>query len=124
MIRAGIAIILTGIGMVLLPVETESICLLGLIIIGFGCAPVYPSIIHATPGNFGAENSQAIIGVQMAGAYTGSTFMAPLFGLIADNVSIGLFPFYLLLFTAGLLLMTELLNKTVQKKSCNGERQL
>ena len=80
-------------------------------IFGLGCAPVYPSIIHSTPANFGKENSQAIIGVQMASAYVGSTFMPPLFGLIAQHLSLKLFPAYLALLLLALLLMTEGLNR-------------
>ena len=65
---------------------------------GLGCAPIYPSIIHSTPDNFGRENSQAVIGIQTASAYLGSTFMPPVFGLLAAHVSISLYPVYLLLF--------------------------
>jgi len=115
MIRGSVAVMLTGIIMVLLPVQADQVCLIGLIIIGLGCGPVYPAIIHSTPYNFGASNSQAIIGVQMAGAYTGSTFMPPLLGLIARTTGIGVYPIYALVFAGVLLLMTELLNKTVDK---------
>jgi fucose permease len=78
---------------------------------------VYPSIIHATPANFGKENSSAIVGVQMASAYTGMTLMPPLFGIIADNVTISLYPAYILFFVIILLVMTEKLNKTVSKRN-------
>ena len=63
---------------------------------GVGSAPIYPCIIHSTPESFGRENSQAIIGVQMASAYIGSTFMPPVFGLIAQYGSIGAYPVYLM----------------------------
>lgn len=68
----------------------------GFVIIGLGCAPIYPCIIHSTPNNFGAENSGAIIGIQMAGAYVGSTFIPPLFGLLGNAVSFKIMPFYLI----------------------------
>lgn len=106
LIRIGILTVLAGAALVLLPLPLHFPALAGLIVIGFGCAPIYPSIIHSTPANFGAENSQAIIGVQMASAYLGSTFMPPLFGLLAAHVSIGLYPAYLLLF-GGLMLFTQ-----------------
>ena len=77
LIRLGSAVIITGIIMVWLPLGIDALALAGLIVIGFGCAPVYPSIIHLTPVNFGADNSQAIIGIQMATAYIGNTFMPP-----------------------------------------------
>lgn len=113
MIRIGLIVIAVGLVAVILPVQTEFVPFTGLILIGLGCAPVYPCIIHETPKNFGEENSQAIIGIQMASAYTGSTFMPPVFGFLAQNVSIALYPFYLILFLGFSLIMTERLNRVV-----------
>jgi len=113
MIYIGIAVIFVGIAAVWFPIKADWVSLYGLIVIGLGCAPVYPSIIHSTPSNFGAENSQAIIGVQMASAYTGATFMPPLFGLIADHINVGLYPVFLLVFAVLILIMMRLLNRTV-----------
>ena len=103
MIRIGTGIVLCGVLLIVLPFKITSV--IGFIIIGLGCAPVYPCIIHSTPKNFGAENSQGIIGIQMASAYVGSTFMPPLFGLIANNVSLTLMPLYLAFFLILLLIM-------------------
>lgn len=103
MIRLGAAVALTGVGLLMLPIGSDALCFAGLVIMGLGCGPIYPSIIHATPTSFGAENSQAIIGIQMAFAYTGSTFMPPLFGLIAQHLSMELFPLFLGLFLAAML---------------------
>ena len=111
MIRIGIAVMALGVVLILLPLRSDLPSLAGLVVFGLGCAPVYPSIIHSTPRNFGKENSQAIIGVQMASAYVGSTFMPPLFGLIAQHLSLKLFPAYLALLLLALLLMTEGLNR-------------
>jgi fucose permease len=108
---------LAGIIAILLPVTSDVLCLSGLIVIGLGCAPVYPSIIHATPDNFGKENSQAIIGVQMASAYLGPTIVPPLFGLIANNTGMGLYPMFLLTLTVLMLYMTEKLNKVKSQNS-------
>ena len=94
--RTGFAIIALGIAAVLLPLG-DALALAGLVLVGLGCAPVYPCIIHATPARFGAERSQAVIGILMAGAYLGNCLMPPLFGLIANHISIGLLPPYLLL---------------------------
>ena len=94
--RAGFVIIALGIAAVLLPLG-NAMALAGLVLVGLGCAPVYPCIIHATPARFGAERSQAVIGILMAGAYLGNCLMPPLFGLIANHISIGLLPPYLLL---------------------------
>jgi len=113
MIRLGIGIIFAGISAVILPLGSAFLCLFGLAIIGLGCAPIYPSIIHSTPVNFGAENSQAIVGVQMASAYTGATFMPPIFGLIANHIDVRLYPVFILIFAALMLFTTELLNRSV-----------
>lgn len=113
MIRVGIIVMVIGVAMVLTPVN--AISLAGLVVIGLGAAPVYPCVIHATPDNFGKENSQALVGIQMASAYTGTTLMPPLFGLIAQHISVGLYPWYLLIFAALMLCMTELLNRTIDK---------
>lgn len=94
--RAGFGIILLGIVPVLLPLGNTA-ALIGLSLIGLGCAPIYPSIIHATPERFGAEHSQAVIDVLMASAYLGNCLMPPIFGLIANHISISLLPVYLLL---------------------------
>ena len=111
MIRAGLGVMALGVGLILLPLASNLPALCGLVIFGLGCAPVYPSIIHSTPFNFGRENSQAIIGIQMASAYVGSTLMPPLFGLLAQRLSLRLYPLYLAVLTVLLFVMTERLNR-------------
>lgn len=115
LIRLGGVVVLFGIAMVALPTASCVPALAGLVMIGLGCAPVYPSIIHATPANFGKENSQAIIGIQMASAYVGTTFMPPVFGLIAQHVSIALYPAFLLVFVILMLVMSERMNRRLDK---------
>lgn len=112
-IRVGIGITAIGIIMIMLRIEKDIVSLIGLIVIGLGCAPIYPSIIHSTPFNFGKENSQAIVGIQMASAYTGSTFMPLIFGLIVPHTNISLYPFYLFIFIILMIVSNELLNKSV-----------
>lgn len=107
MIRLGTGIAICGVLGIALPFKITSI--IGFIIIGLGCAPVYPCIIHSTPKNFGAENSQGIIGIQMASAYVGSTFMPPIFGLLANHISLKLMPLYLVFF---LILLLVMISKT------------
>ncbi len=114
LIRIGAGIIVVGIVLIAIPVKTEICALIGFVVVGLGCAPVYPSIIHATPANFGQEHSQAVIGVEMASAYVGTTFMPPLFGLIAQYADIGFLPLFLAIFLVLLFCMTELLNRTVK----------
>lgn len=111
MIRLGIGVILGGIVCLFLPLGRMG-SLAGLILVGVGCAPVYPSIIHSTPVHFGAERSQALIGVQMAAAYVGSCFMPPVFGFLTNHISVSLFPVYLL---AILLLMFVMHEKMLVK---------
>ena len=110
MIRMGQGIIAAGILVMLLPLG-EMASLAGLILIGLGCAPIYPCIIHSTPAHFGAEKSQAIIGVQMASAYVGTCLMPPLFGLIANHITVALMPLYLLVILILMAVMHECLSK-------------
>lgn len=119
LIRAGEAVIVLGILVLWLPLGGVS-DLAGLILIGLGCAPIYPSVIHSTPEYFGAERTSAIIGVQMASAYVGILIMPPLFGLIANYINISLLPVYLLGMTAVMLGMHE---KLVSIKLINGDSQ-
>lgn len=109
MVRCGQAVALLGVVLLLLPLS-GGVTLAGLGLIGFGCAPIYPSLLHETPENFGAGNSQAIMGMQMASAYVGSTFMPPVFGLLAQQVSIGLYPVYLVMFVVLMFIMVERMN--------------
>lgn len=115
LIRMGAAIIAVGIALLFVNVH-YMVALVGFIVIGLGCAPVYPCIIHMTPAVFGADKSQAMIGVQMAFAYTGILTMPPLFGVIAENISISLLPVYLLLFIALMSAMHELVLKKAAKQ--------
>lgn len=108
MIRLGQGIILLGVLALFLPLGS-TISLIGFILIGLGCAPIYPCIIHSTPDHFGADHSQAIIGVQMASAYVGTCLMPPVFGLIANNITVALLPAYLILFLVLLSVMHEIL---------------
>ena len=115
MLRIGEGIILAGLALVgaaaIVPAVPSGVACAGFVVAGFGCAPVYPSIIHSTPAHFGADRSQAIIGVQMAFAYLGTTAMPPLFGVLARHVTPSLLPLYLL---ALLVLMAFLYERVVR----------
>lgn len=110
MIRLGQVLILVGIIIMLLPVGAY-VSLAGLIMIGLGCAPIYPCVIHSTPAHFGEDKSQAVIGVQMAFAYTGTLCMPPLFGIIANTITVALLPVYLILLLVLMVIMHEALCK-------------
>ena len=106
LIRMGLGIITTGIALLLLPFHSV-FALIGFVVIGLGCAPIYPCIIHMTPTVFGEDKSQAMIGVQMAFAYTGFLIMPSLFGVIADYISIALLPVYQFVLLALMFVMHE-----------------
>ena len=111
LIRMGCAVIGLGVAAMLLPMG-RNMALVGLILVGLGCAPIYPCIIHSTPEHFGPERSQALIGVQMASAYVGTLLMPPLFGVIANAIDVGLMPFYLL----GILVLMAVMHERMLKK--------
>ena len=109
MIRLGQGILALGVVVMLLPLgKLGSVA--GLVLVGLGCAPIYPCVIHSTPDHFGEENSQAIIGVQMASAYVGTCAAPPVFGLIANHISVGLLPVFLGCINVVMILMCEKLN--------------
>lgn len=110
MIRIGQTVIFTGVTTMLLPLG-DVFDMAGLLLIGLGCAPVYPSVIHSTPDHFGPENSQALIGVQMASAYIGSLSAPPIFGLIANHITVSVLPVYIGILLTVMILMCERLNR-------------
>jgi fucose permease len=114
LIQIGTGIIILGIIFISIPVKISTPALLGFVIMGLGCAPIYPAIIHSTPKNFGKENSQSIIGIQMASAYVGSTFIPPIFGLIANYININLLSIFLMFFVVLMFIMTQKVNKYTQ----------
>ena len=113
MIVLGTFVSIIGIALLLIP--SSIVSCVGLVVLGLGFAPIYPCIIHSTPDNFGEENSGAIIGIQMASAYTGSTFIPPLFGLVAQYLGFEIFPMYICTFIILMILMTEYTFRTVRK---------
>ena len=122
MIRLGTGVLICGIGALALPTASYTAAIAAFLVIGFGCAPIYPCIIHSTPANFGAENSGAIIGIQMAGAYVGSTFVPPFFGLLGNALGFSIMPVYLLCFAALMIAMTELTFRTAEKERSDTAR--
>ena len=127
MVRMGQVLIACGVVILFLPLGA-SVSLAGFVMIGLGCAPIYPCLIHSTPDHFGADKSQAIIGIQMACAYVGSSLMSsayvgnlampPLFGLIAGHITVSLLPVYLSAILVLMIVMHEgLIRKTAQKEA-------
>ena len=122
MIIFGTCILTCGIAMLFIPAPTL-VAVIGFVAIGFGCGPIYPCIIHSTPYNFGAENSGAIIGIQMASAYVGSTFIPPLFGLLGRRLGFEIMPAYLLVFVILMITMTELTFRIAKNPKKAEEKQ-
>lgn len=115
MVRMGQLLTALGVIILLLPLRAY-VSIAGFVMIGLGCAPIYPSIIHSTPSHFGAERSQAIIGVQMAAAYVGTCLMPPLFGLLAEHITVSLLPYYLALFLVLMIVMHENMIRKLRRR--------
>ncbi|MCI5948505.1 MAG: MFS transporter [Oscillospiraceae bacterium] len=116
MIELGTGVLLCGVVLLFIPTDYIIVSQIGFIIIGLGCAPIYPCIIHSTPSNFGEENSGAIIGIQMASAYVGSTFIPPIFGLLGGILGYKIMPIYILAFFVLMIVMVEMTFKITGKK--------
>lgn len=106
MVRLGEGTAILGIILMLLPLHNLFLCL-GLILTGLGCAPIYPSLLHATPQRFGKSLSQSLMGAQMAISYLGSTTMPPVSGFLSEKISMGLYPILLLVFALCMTILTE-----------------
>ena len=118
MVRCGQLTAFAGTVLLFLPAGDGAV-LAGLIMVGLGCAPIYPSLLHETPDNFGVQYSQSMMGMQMACAYVGSTFMPPLFGVVAERISVTLYPVCLVVFVVLMIGMTERMGR-VQDGKVNG----
>lgn len=116
LIRAGQITALAGAVLLLLPLPPVFL-LAGLMIAGLGLAPIFPCMLHETPVRFGKQHAQTIMGYQMAVAYVGTTFMPPLLGYLASWSSIGIFPVYIVVAAAAMLLFSEKLNGYLQRRA-------
>ncbi len=122
MIRLGQGLILAGL-ISLVVFKGNGMCLAGLLLVGFGCAPVFPCLLHATPKNFGADKSQVLMGLQMACAYIGSTAMPPVMGLIAEHINIALYPVFLLCFIVVMIVLIEGFNRQSSGKALENQTE-
>jgi len=116
MVRMGQIIIACGIITIFLPIGNAAL-FCGLFMIGLGCAPIYPSLLHETPVNFGEKHSQQIMGIQMASAYVGTTIMPPIFGWLASYLTFGIFPFFIGIILIVMIIAVEFINNRRKKKS-------
>ncbi len=113
MVSLGLGVLLCGAAMMALP--QSGLMLAGLLLCGLGCAPIYPNIIQDTPVNYGAENSQSAVGVQMASAYVGSTFMPTIFGRLARALSYAALPGFAMLLTAAMALLFSAQKRAIER---------
>lgn len=115
LIRMGQGICLAGTLLLLLPLPSV-VSLAGLLLVGLGCAPIYPCMLHETPVRFGKEVSQSVMGLQMATAYVGSTFLPPLLGAVAEKTSILVFPFFVLVCILIMIWASERVNQFMKQR--------
>ena len=113
----GLSLILCGLLMMVL-FRAEILCIIGFMVMGVGCAPIFPCLIHATPIQYGMSRSQAIIGVEMASFYAGTCFLPPAFGFFADLAGIGSMPMVLLGFSAWMLFLHLRFYSLSENSSC------
>ena len=111
LIRIGILVEFIGIIFILIPTSGYMLAAVGFVVIGTGMGPVYPSIMHMAPDNFGKRYSASVIGLQMASAYVGSTFMPMIFGIMQEHIGIGIMPLYLIFFAVINILLLEIAYK-------------
>ncbi|MBQ2947693.1 MAG: MFS transporter [Clostridia bacterium] len=121
MVRMGQAMMLAAGVLLLIPATATALA--GILLMGLGCAPVYPNIVQDTPRNYGAENSQAVIGVQMAFAYVGSLFMPTIFGWLAELFGYGLLPLYALLITGVMIVLFNRQQRIVESRLARETQQ-
>jgi len=114
LVRLGLFILLVGSVLMLLPLP-KLFTLVGMVCVGLGCAPIYPCLLHETPVRFGKEQSKSLMGIQMAVAYSGSTFLPPVFGYLASSTTIGLYPIVILLYAIIMLVCSEKANHIFRK---------
>lgn len=112
-IRIGLGTIVLGAILLIFPMPIV-ISIMGIILLGVGCAPIYPSMLHETPNRFGEENSQKIMGIQMAVAYIGSTSFPVIFGFIFSHVSLMLYPFIIGICAITMVICSEKVNNIVK----------
>ena len=115
MIRIGQFICIIGAILLMMPFS-NNIQLIGLILIGLGCAPIYPAMLHETPNRFGKELSQGIMGIQMATAYVGSTFVPPIFGFLSGILGFNILPYFLIILMILMLATSERVSKICEAK--------
>ena len=115
MIRIGQSLVILGALLMIIPFSNTT-QVIGFVVLGLGCAPIFPSMLHETPNRFGKRISQGIMGIQMATAYVGSTFMPPIVGYVSNKIGFGIFPFIIAIIGVIMFLSTENINRLLSKR--------
>ncbi len=115
LVRFGLLVLLIGVLLLLLPLPIM-FTMLGMMCVGLGCAPIYPCLLHETPVRFGEERSRSLMGIQMAVAYTGATFLPPIFGYVAGITSVAIYPIAILIYTLIMVACSEKANRLFADK--------
>lgn len=120
LVRSGLFISLIGVFLMILPLPTI-MSLIGLMLIGLGFAPVYPCLLHETPNRFGKEQTQKLMGYQMAVAYTGTTLLPPMLGWIASQTTIAILPSFVAVYVIMMLFGSESVNRIMKLRALREE---
>lgn len=110
LIRIGQILAFIGAGTILLAGAREAV-IVGFLLIGLGCAPIFPAMIHETPNRFGSAYSQRLIGFQMGFSYIGGTFIPPLIGIVAKWTTFRFLPHILIAFILIMFICSEALDR-------------
>ena len=113
LIKGGMMI--AAVGMIIMAMPIGSLSLAGLMLIGFGFGPVFPSVLHSVPSRFGTDYSADVTGYHMGGAYAIGFGVQLVFGYLATATTFVITPFVLLVLCAGVLLATLVTLRTLKK---------
>ena len=116
LIRIGEGILLNGI--ILLTFKFNFVFMpIALFIIGLGCGPIYPSIVHSTVDKFTSKYSSAVMSIQIGFAYMANISVAPLFGILGNATTFLILPYIMLIFFVILVSGNEIVLKLTKDKS-------
>lgn len=120
LIRSGLLISLAGAALLMLPLPTFC-SLIGFLLLGLGFAPIYPCMLHDTPERFGKEQTQKLMGYQMAVAYTGATLLPPMLGWLAAQTTVSILPFFTAFYIVFMLYGSERVNRIMKQRTAQSE---
>lgn len=111
LIRLGVLTATAGAMVFAVPGLPAALSLPGLIVMGLGCAPIYPSMMHETARRFPTHLTARVIGRQVGLSYVGSASVPAACGLLAAYAGLSMVMPALVLLLLVLLAVTERLNR-------------